>query len=96
MLLSVQPQPPGSTHVVLLKKLPCPAHQPLYIEISTSSTIRDALQYATVYEYPTFHLVPHGLLSGFPRMITCVVEEEEEEEEVAETTPADADNAVME
>ena len=43
-LLQPQPQHPESKYVVLLKKLPCPAHQPLYIEISTSSTIRDAFR----------------------------------------------------
>ena len=89
-LLSVQQQqdsntptisPPVSAEdeafVVLLKKLPCPAHQPLFIEIATSNTVREALQYATVYEYPTFHIVPHCLLAHFPRMIAPLADDEE-------------------
>jgi len=59
---------------ILLKKLPCPSHQPLYIEIAPSATVRDALQHVTVYEYPTFHIVPNSrsAQAHFPRLISAV------------------------
>ena len=62
---------------ILRKRLPGRSDQPKYVEIAPTATVREALQHATVYEFPTLDLVPHSnnrrLLADFPRLIADVV-----------------------
>jgi len=61
---------------ILRKRLPGRSDQPKYVEIAPTATVREALQHATVYEFPTLDLVPHSnnrrLLADFPRLIADV------------------------
>ena len=54
---------------ILLKRLPSHSNRPTYAELSSALTVREALHRATVYEYPTLDVVPHGRLADFPRLI---------------------------
>lgn len=56
---------------ILLQRLPCPANQPVYVEISRTATIAEALRDITVVEFPTFHIVLNTARSrhDFPRVI---------------------------
>lgn len=80
-LLTDDPKPRSELYSVMLKKLPCPSNQPLYVEISTTSvtTIADALRDMTVVEFPTLFVVPRSgsrLMADFPRAIQEVAKEE--------------------
>lgn len=53
----------------MLKKLPCPANKPQYVELNKESTLGDALKGMTVIEFPTIYVVVATELHNFPRLI---------------------------
>jgi hypothetical protein len=53
----------------MLKKLPCPANKPQYVELNKESTLGDALKGMTVIEFPTIYVVLATELHNFPRLI---------------------------
>jgi hypothetical protein len=63
-----------SNYSLLLKRLPCPSHQPLYVKISDTSTLATALKDMTVIEYPTIEVVPASRSAEFPLAIQDVSE----------------------
>lgn len=58
-----------SNYSLLLKRLPCPSHQPSYVEISDTATLATALKDMTVIEYPTIEVVPVSRSGEFPLAI---------------------------
>jgi hypothetical protein len=58
-----------SNYSLLLKRLPCPSHQPYYVKISDASTLASALKDMTVIEYPTIEVVPVSRSAEFPLAI---------------------------
>ena len=58
-----------SNYSLLLKRLPCPSHQPYYVKISDTSTLASALKDMTVIEYPTIEVVPASRSAEFPLAI---------------------------
>lgn len=66
------------SHHMLLKRIPCPANQPLYIKLSQSSTLETWLRDMSVIEFPTIEMVPSARLDDFP----LLVQEEAEETRV--------------
>jgi hypothetical protein len=64
-----------SNYSLLLKRLPCPSHQPFYVEISDTSTLATALKDMTVIEYPTIEVVPASRSAEFPLAIQDVSEQ---------------------
>jgi hypothetical protein len=61
-----------SDYSLLLKRLPCPSHQPFYVEISDTATLASALKDMTVIEYPTIEVVPVSRSAEFPLAIQDV------------------------
>lgn len=53
----------------LLKKLPCPANKPQYVEVAKESTLKEALRNMTVIEHPTIHVVEPKDMQNYPRLI---------------------------
>ena len=60
---------PRSSLRILTKVLPCPASRPVYTEITSESSVADALAGLTVVEYPVFEVVKEDDLDNFPRKI---------------------------
>jgi hypothetical protein len=58
-----------SNYSLLLKRLPCPSHQPFYVEISDTATLASAIKDMTVIEYPTIEVVPVSRSAEFPLAI---------------------------
>jgi hypothetical protein len=63
-----------SNYSLLLKRLPCPSHQPVYVEVSDTASLATALKDMTVIEYPTIEVVPASRSTEFPRAIQDVSE----------------------
>ena len=57
------------SYSLLLKKLPSPASRPSFVTVSRTATLAEALADTTVFEYPTFYVVPTDRLPEFPRAI---------------------------
>jgi hypothetical protein len=55
---------------LLLRRRPCPAGQPPFVELSATATLASALADTTVIEFPTIHVVHESRLSEFPCAIS--------------------------
>lgn len=54
---------------LLIRKLPSPANQPVYQNVTKAKSLGEALSDQTIYEFPTIHVVPSSRLSQFPQSI---------------------------
>lgn len=69
---------------LLLKKLPCPANHPRYVQIANDQTLNEAMAGMTVIEYPTIDVVMTKDLSKFPLTIVELVDDGDHEGEGGE------------
>lgn len=53
----------------MLKKLPCPANKPQYVEVNKESTLGEALKGMTLIENPIIYVVVATELHNFPLLI---------------------------
>lgn len=64
-----------SPYKLLLKILPSKANQRMYRELASRTTLKEALQHATVYEFPTIEIVPNTRWKDFALLIAEIKEE---------------------
>ena len=58
-----------AVHHLLIKRIPCPANQSLYSELSRQFSLATCLRDRTLIEFPTIEIVPRDQLDQFPLLV---------------------------